>query len=180
MKSQNKAADTTVIEKRVLHSLQIPRGFRYEPGIDLQFEVSYDKSGLSIVTSCGDDISGYCTNQELSLVGLITYNMTLTGLKPIQSQSRLDTVVVSSDGSITINEALGVASSEEEAQEIIDEGVQVVVGELSPVLRLADGRTIVFNPNNPEEFFSYFNGIDDMILEYRQTVYVVVGQGPVS
>lgn len=180
MKNQNRAANTKVIQKKITPTIQVPRGFGYKSETELQFEVSYDKSGLSIVTSCGDDIDGSCTNRELSLIGLLTYNVTITGLEPISSQSKMNTLVVSKSGTIAVNEELGIATSEEEVQQIIDESIQVIIGELELSLRLEDGTILMFDPDNAEEFYDYFNGMDELVLLYDQNVYVVVGQGPIS
>ena len=170
------AVSAAQIQLSVTANISVPRGFRRNTNAPVTWTLSVDQHNLSFYVSEQLSTSGI-VQYELKVSGDLFYHLALTGLTPVAPiDNACCTVAFTESGSIPINQVIGVYNSIAEIQNIIQNvfSITVTLGTIQVVL--PDGTVIVYDPTNPEAFYSIFTG--DQPLQFIAEIEVIVNTTP--
>lgn len=170
------AVSAAQIQLSVTANISVPEGFRRNTNAPVTWNLSADQHNLSFYVS--EQLSASGTVQyELKVSGELFYHLALTGLTPVAPiDNACCTVAFTASGGIPINQVIGVYNSIAEVQNIIQNvfSITVALGTIQVVL--PDGTVVVYDPANPEAFYSLFNG--EQALQFIAQVEVIVNTTP--
>lgn len=178
------------------NSIVIPKGFARIPGQPITWNISIDRHNLKAVayevtvpgTALVDDgnelIDTMVTLYQVRIVGVLYYNIVLGNFAPLRpvGTASCGSIYTSrgsaftTSGSIPVNFVVGYVSSLDEIRpDLINQLVYTV--EIDNPTAVVNGREITFNPAFPELFYSAFNGLQDIIVNF--SINIIIATTPI-
>ncbi|MBE6022679.1 MAG: hypothetical protein E7231_05535 [Cellulosilyticum sp.] len=173
------AVNATSLAFQITPSVDIIPGFRSN-NTPISWQLSVDQHTLRFYINEQLTATG-AIQYELSLVGILYYNVAFLGVEPINPvvDSNLP-IAFANNGSYKIDQVVGTFNSIAEIQNVVLSNFSITASLDQLYIIDSEGNRIVYDPTNPLPFYNALSGNENVTIYAVQTIIITFSEQPIS